>query len=132
MRFHELAEYFYNWGWQIKHDHYVAFSDYVKEMLKRKRVMIIQNGDKVTGILFFFLTNDFDLLYKKPTWGIVEDDPLGTQFYVDKMVCQKFSKVLRKEIQEAIENQFPQVVLGVYHRAPKDRCVKIYRRSIHV
>lgn len=132
MRARDLAKYFYDWGWEIKHEYFVAFSDYLKEMLKRQRVIVIQNGEEVEAIIFFFLTHDFGLLYKKRTWDIVEDESDGSQIYIDKMVCRKFTKALRKELQDSIESKFPNVNVGVYHRAPKDRCIKIYSRRIHV
>lgn len=133
MRFHRLAEIFYSWGWEIKHEHYIAFSDYLKEMLKLNRVMIIQDGESVEAVIMFYLTNDYEILYKKSTWEIAKDDPNGTQIYIDKMVCKSWNKDLRKSVQEAIEKKFPHVEMGVYHRAPKDRCVKIYsRRMAHV
>lgn len=132
MRFNQLSILFYEWGWQINHDHYVAFSDYLKEMLKMNRVMMIQNNGEIEAIILYYLTNDYEKLYKKKTWELAKDEPYGSQIYIDKMVCKKFTKEIRKALQEAIESEYPNVTLGVYHRAPKDRCFKIYRRMAHV
>lgn len=132
MKFSQLARYFYLWGWQIKHEHYSSFMEYCQEMLKRNRVIIIQKAGEVEGIIFFYLTDNYKLLYKKPLWSIAQDNPDGSQIYIDKMVCKRYTKELRKSLQDAIESKFPQVELGIYHRAPKDRCYKVYRRRQHV
>lgn len=132
MRFRQLSDLFYGWGWEIKHEHYVAFCDYLKEMLKRKRVMVIYNGEFIDAVIMFYLTHDYTKLYKKGTWEIAHDDENGSQIYIDKMVCNKYTKELRVALQSAIEDNFPQVTMGVYHRAPKDKCFKISRRMAHV
>jgi len=126
MKFHSLARLFYEWGWEIKHEHYVGFSDYVKQMLALKRVLFIREGDEVIAALFYYLTDDYELVYKKSTWDIAQDNPNGHQMYIDKMVCKKFSRELVRVIKSAVENQFPNVKVGIYHRAPKDKCIKIY------
>lgn len=128
MRFNQMARLFYEWGWEIKHHQYIAFCDYLKEMLKRNRIMMVMNNDAIEAIIFFYLTNDYAHLYKKGTWDIVEDEPNGSQIYIDKMVCKKFTKELRIRLAQAIEEKFPQVELGVYHRAPFDRCIRIRRK----
>lgn len=128
MKFHQLSQLFYNWGWQIKHEHYVFFSDYLKAMLKKNRVMVVKNGEEIEAVIMYYLTNDYKTLYKKGNWEVVEDESDGKQIYIDKMVCKKFTKELRVRLAEAIEEKFPQVELGVYHRAPFDRCIKIRRK----
>src|SRR3990167_10832588 len=129
MRFHGLSQLFYEWGWVIKHEHYTAFSDYLKEMLKRNRVMVVTEGEEIQAVIMFYLTNDYTKIYKKRTWDVVNDESDGTQIYIDKMVCKKFNKELRIRLAEAIENKFPNVVEGFYHRAPFDRCIKIRRKN---
>ena len=129
MRFHGLSQLFYEWGWEIKHEHYTAFSDYLKEMLKRNRVMVVTEGEEIQAVIMFYLTNDYTKIYKKRTWDVVNDESDGTQIYIDKMVCKKFNKELRIRLAEAIENKFPNVVEGFYHRAPFDRCIKIRRKN---
>ena|SRR3990167_2085808 len=128
MRFHGLAQLFYQWGWEIKHEHYTAFSDYLKEMLKRNRVMVVMNGEEIEAVITYYLTDDYEKLFKKSTWEVVNDDPDGSQIYIDKMVCKKFNKELRVRLAQAIEEKFPNVVEGFYHRAPFDRCIKIRRK----
>jgi len=129
MRFAQLSRLFYDWGWQINVEDYVAFSDYLKEMLKRNRVIVIMNEQEIEGIIFFYLTNDYKTIYKKPTWEVVSDDSEGSQIYIDKMLCKKFTKELRVRLAEEIEDRFPNVQFGIYHRVPFDRYIKIRRRN---
>lgn len=131
MKFTHLAKLFYEWGWQINHEHYVSFSDYVKEMVKRNRVIVLEKDNEIEAVIFFFLTYDYTKIYKKRIWDVVIDDAAGHQLYIDKMICKKFNRTMFREIKEAIEDALPQVELGVYHRAPKDKCIKIKTRSAH-
>lgn len=131
MRFTHLANLMQNWGWQIRHEHYVQFSDYLRDMLKLNRVFVVMDGELIIAVCFFYLTNDYSKLYKKNTWDVIVDNPSGNQMYIDKLVCAKWTKSVRVAVQAAIQDKFPQIVAAYYHRAPKDRCVKINRRSIN-
>ena len=98
-------------------------------MMKKNRVMLIDGPKGIEAIIMFHLTNSFEKLYKKGLWDIPEDEPDGSQIYIDKMICRKWSFSLRRKIQDTIEDYFPNVLEGYYHRAPYDRCVKIYKRG---
>lgn len=123
----QMANLMYKWGWVIRHEHYIAFCDYLKEMVKRNRVFIVKDEEEIIALCFYFLTDDFNEVYKKGTWDVIEDDPSGHQIYIDKLVCRTWTRKVRESVQEAIQTRFPQVAEGYYHRAPKDRCVKILR-----
>jgi len=132
MKFMDLAKLFYEWGWQIKPQHYEAFSRYLDSMLKRNRVMIIQNNSEVEAVILFYLTNDYEPFYKMKQWVIVPDDENGSQIYIAQMICKKWSKELRNSIREAIEEHFPNIDTVIYHRPPQDRCVKIKIGRVYV
>ena len=129
MTFDDLATEFLTWGKCIKPDQYENFKKYLREMMHRNRVMFITNANKVEAVVMFHLTNNYDKLYKKSMWAIPEDEPDGSQIYIDKMICKAWNPPLRRKIQQTIEDYFPQVKVGYYHRAPYDRCVRIYRRG---
>ena len=131
MRFGQLAKIFQEWGWEIKHEHYVAFSDYLKEMLKRRRVIVIMRDNNIEAIFTYYLTDDFNKIYKKRTWDVVDDDQNGHQIYIDKMIAKNVNIRTIRTIQDFIEENFPNVDIGIYHRAPFDKCVRIHRRKIH-
>lgn len=128
MRFVELARLFYEWGWEIKHEHYTAFSDYLKEMLKKDRVMVILKDVDIEAVIMFYITDDYEKVYKKGNWEIVKDDANGNLMYIDKMVCKKFSIELHRAINNAIAEKFPQVEEAMYLREPNDRRVTIKMR----
>lgn len=131
MRFHQLAQLFYTWGWEVKHENYVAFSDYLKDMLKKDRVFVIYENSIIVAVLLYFLTDDYTKVYKKRTFDTITDNPEGHQIYIDKMICKKWTPSLRHYIKSQILEKFPGVQEGYYHRAPRDRCVKILRRSTY-
>ncbi len=130
MKTSHIAKLFYDWGWQIKHDEYVNFVDYLKEMLKRNRVMVVKDGENIEAILFYFLTENPEKFLKKGRWSILNDDQEASKIYIDKMVCKKTNRQMVRKIQDAIESQFPNVNVGVWHRAPFDKCVQVYRRGV--
>lgn len=127
MTFLQLSNIFISWGFQIKPYEYQAFEYYTQEMLRRDRVMVIRDEQDFKAVIFYYLTNDYTKLYKKSTWETPGDEPEGHQIYMDKVVCQRWTKELRGALKRAILDKFPQVQEGYYHRAPNDRCVKILR-----
>lgn len=129
MTFFHLASLMESWGFKVKPEHYGKFELYLNKMLKANQVIIVKDEGQILAILTFFTTNNYDELYKKSTWEFIKSNPFGTQLYIDKMVCRKWTKSVRKEIQLAIQETFPQVAEAFYHRAPKDRCVKINRQE---
>lgn len=136
MTFEHLANLFQNWGYEIKPHHYPQFRDYLMSMMRKRRVMIAWDGDRIQAVITFFLTNDYDPYYRRSMWSIPEDDPQGSQIYIDKMVCARWTPSIRKSLQSTIEKCFPNVMEGYYHRGPnryrgaKDHRVKIYRRGV--
>lgn len=132
MTFDQLTTVFIAWGYAVRSDQYDDFMTYTSNMLKKKRVMLIRSENGLEAIIFFFLTNDYSKLYKKSRWAIPDDEPQGSQVYIDKMICKKWTHLIRRQVQDFIESNFPNVQEGFYHRAPYDRCVRIMRRSVHV
>jgi len=128
MKAPQMANLLYKWGMVIAHQHYIPFCDYLKEMVRRERVFIIKEGDEIIALCFYFLTDDFNLVYKKGTWDLVIDNPEGHQIYIDKLFSSKWTKKVREAVKDAIEEKFPHIEEGIYHREPKDRCVRIRTR----
>jgi len=131
MTFDHLANLMLNWGYEINTKHYFQFRYYLEEMLKKNRVMILRNEETglIEAIILYYITNDYEKLYKKPMWKVAKDDENGTQIYIDKMVCRKYTKDVRHNLGRAIQERFPNVKELIYHRAPKDRCVRILREG---
>lgn len=126
MTFDDILENMFLWGYQIKPEHYQGFKTYFETMLKMDRVIIVYNDDCIDAVITFFLTKDYNISYRKGTWDIPQDDPEGHQIYIDKLVGNynfKLARLIRKEI----EDRFPKVMEGYYHRSPKDRLFKIRR-----
>ena len=124
----QLSNLFLRWGWYIFPDQQENFKKFFREMLRRDRVMVITNDGNVEAVIFYFLTNDYKKLYKKGLWDTPEDEPKGSQIYIDKMICREWTHTLRRQIQDVIENHFPNVEEGYYHREPFDRLTKIKAR----
>ena len=129
MTFIHLANLMQNWGYEIDMKHYYQFKYYLEEMLKKNRVMIVRRNGLIEAVIIYYLTHDYTKIYKKPMWRVTEDSEDGSQVYIDKMVCRKWTRTAREDIGRALQEHFPNAKEVIYHRAPKDRCVKIRRRS---
>ena len=129
MRFGHLSRLFHEWGWQITHDSYVEFSDYLKEMLKKNRVIVIERDSEIEGVILFYLTDEYSKVYQKKTWEVVEDNPNGHLMYIDKMICKKFSREVHMAIHDAILEKYPHVEEAMYLRFPRNRRITIKPRS---
>ena len=117
------------WGHNLKTEHIAGFLYYFRQMVHKNRVATVSDEHGVQAVIFFYLTNDYRLLYKKDIWALALDKPSGCQVYVDKLVCREWNLEIRRKFQDFIESTFPNVTEAYYHRAPKDRCVRIKRRS---
>lgn len=128
MKIDNLILLFQYWGYAVDPRESHNLERYIKEMVKRNRVLLISNDGEAEAILTFFITNNFNQLYRKPTWATPEEDADGTQIYVDKMVCRRVTLPLRRKLQDTIEELFPNIEAAYYHRAPYDRCIRINKR----
>src|SRR3990167_8296794 len=104
-----------------------------KDKLRRiinfgKYAITVMDNNEILAIIFFFITNDYVRLYKKSEFATPDDTVGGFQVYIDKMLCRKWTPKIRKLVQHELETNFPYLSEAVYHRAPNDRCVKLYRR----
>lgn len=128
MKIENIIDLCVNWGYWVKLSEHEGFIFYMEEMLKRGRVLMLYENNTPIGMVTFFITNDYDSLYKKDIWDTPNEDQKGHQVYVDKMICKHMTLKMRRDIQELIENNFPLVTEAHYHREPKDRHVMIKRR----
>ena len=128
MTFDNLVNIMYSWGHALKPYHYFGFRSYFNQMLDSKQVAFIQGESGPICILFFSIVDDCTDIHKKAEWDLPRNNILGNKIYVDKMICQSWTPSLRRTVQDWIEETFPQVDEGYYHKAPRDKCVKIYRR----
>ena len=124
-----LINLFFSWGYVVNTNCYEEFTNYAEEMISRNRVAAIEDDGKIKAVMFFYITDDFNKVYKKSTWAIPEENPQGKQIYVDKFICQKVSLNLRRQLQDLIETSFPNQDELIYHRQPFDRLIRIRRRQ---
>ena len=132
MTFENLANIFLQWGYIVKPAHYERFEHYLNEMLNRHRVLFIfDEKDTIEAVIIFFLTDDYEKLYKKQTWEVPQkslENEMGKQIYIDKMVCRKWHASLRRDIRAIFQDKFPHAEECHWHRAPNDRHVILFRR----
>jgi hypothetical protein len=132
MTAHDLEKVICRWGLEIKKEHKFAFRIWLGSMLQRNRVMLIWNQDEVEAVLFYYLTNDYRILYKKPTWSIPKEDADGKQIYIDKLIARTWTKPMRELVYKMFLERFPKTTDFYYHRSPKDRLIHIKAKGVLV
>ena len=130
MTFDDLYWTFCSWGFAIKPEYYQRFKVYFEEMLRRKRVLIISEGNQFQAVIMFFITRNHETLANKPEFSIPYDDENGTEIYIDKMIAKSFNLKLKRIVQDTFESLYPNVQIGFWHREPNNRCVVTYKRRI--
>lgn len=126
----DLIREFASWGYQIKPSQINRFNEYLWIMLRRGRVAMVENEEGLQAVIFYFLTDDLAPFENKPTWATPEDSDTGHIFFVDKMLCRKWTKSVREQIREQIEAKYPQVEEGHWLRRPYNRHVILKRGGL--
>ena len=118
------------WNFVVYKDYLADFKLYFEEMKKRNRILLVRDetGDLI-AVLFFFLTSDYQSLYKKDLFATPDDEPTAHQVYVDKISAKFYNRELRNQIGDFFEAQFPQATELHYHRPPYDKHIIINRRK---
>ena len=104
---------------------------YVSKMLRDERIVELSSNGRVDGYLFYSICNSIEPYYKKKTWVYVPHIKNGHTLYVEKLVCKKWTKLLRQLFQSKILEKFPNLEQGIWHRYGKtcDRQIN-YRRKL--
>lgn len=132
MRVDQLATEFLYWGKLIRPESYDEFSHYFSTMLRRNRVLAIEDESGISCILCFFITNDLAPFANKPTWATPKDSPRGHTFFIDKMVARSWNPSLRRLVQSEVEKRYPNITQAYWLREPHNRSVIIKKRKNYV
>lgn len=132
MTFENLLLQFILWGKIVKPKEIGNYRNYLSQMLKRNRVIIISQNDEIKAILCFFLAHSAKEFDNRPLWSCPPDSEDGNIFFVDKMIAETWNPSIRRYLQNEIENRFPQVTEAFWLREPKNRNVIIKRRGTYV
>ena len=131
VRIGDIVDSFISWGQFIKIDQLHAFNRYLKEMLRRNRVIIIENEGRIEAVICYFLTDDVSKFDNKPFWSTPYDSEDGDIIFIDKMVARKWTRELRSAIYDAVIEKYPFVEQAQWLREPLNRHVIINRRRHH-
>jgi hypothetical protein len=131
MNFYNIVHQFMLWGKEVKTDHIINFKNYLSEMLRRNRIIVIEDESGIACILAYFLTDDIEKFANRPMWSCPEDSDTGETFFVDKMVARKWNREIRNMVQDQVEKRFPFVSQAYWLREPKNRSVIIRRRGAY-
>ena len=129
MKFDDLYWTFISWGYALKPGYYQRFKVYFEDMIRRKRVMILEDSNGIVAVITFFITRNHEALANKPEFACPMDDPNGSEIYIDKMICKRWTMGVRRLVQDIVESHFPRVMIGFWHREPDNRCVVTYKKG---
>jgi len=120
-----------SWGHQLRPEHIDNFTRYLRTMLRRNRVIMLESERGLEAIIFFFLISKPKDFTNRQTWTTPEDTESGHIFFIDKMLCRKWTKSVRETIREQVEAKYPQVEYGLWLRRPSNRHVILKVRRHH-
>lgn len=131
MKIDDISNCFLSWGYLVRRDQLDYFNAYIREMLNRKRILAITNGEEIDAIISYFLTDNISKFENKPNWSTPSDSEDGEIMFIDKMVARKWTKSLRVSIYNAIKEKYPFVTQVIWLREPINRHVIINMRGKH-
>ena len=97
------------------------FESYVERMLNDDRVIVFSENGKVEGVIFFSVDDETNRFWQKKMWEYLPHNPLGTTAYIELLLIKKWNMEVRKNIQYFLENRFPDLLFGRWHRRSKIR-----------
>jgi hypothetical protein len=108
--------------------------DYTTRMLEDERVIAVHRTEIPHAIIFFSISDSPDVFLAKGSWEYVPHDSFGKIVYLEKLICRKWDKELRKNVEAILIEKYPQLEYGIWHRYAKwgDRKVIAKRRLFHV
>ena len=119
-----------SWGHQLRPEHIENFTRYLRTMLRRNRVIMIESEHGLEAIIFFFLINKPQDFTNRATWTTPEDTDSGHIFFIDKMLCRNWTRDIRESIRSQVESKFPQIEYALWLRRPNNRHVILKRGRI--
>lgn len=129
MRFENLISQLMLWGKVVKAFEIPYFRGYIDQMLKRNRVIFIEENGQILALICFFLVDETASYSNRPFWSCPEDNENGHIFFVDKMIARKWTPSMRRFFERQIVDRFPQVDTAFWLREPNNRNVIIRRRE---
>lgn len=130
LKIENLRNLFLSWGYFSNDLYWNGFKTYLEKVIPMNRLIVIQKDNEIEALITFFITNDYERLYKKGSWEIPSEDPDGTQVYIDKMIARKWTPSLRRCVQEMLESKFSNTTEAYWHREPFDRLIRVRRKGI--
>jgi hypothetical protein len=90
--------------------------DYVKDMIRDKRVIELEYEDELQAVLFYSICHDSDKYLKKDTWAYKEHDEDGHIFYFEKMVAKKWNYKFHNQVYNFVTDKYPDVDILKWHK----------------
>lgn len=102
--------------------------DYFSNMILDGRFLAIYQDSKISGFITFSLCKNYEPFYRKSSWQFLGDDKSSKKIYIETMVCKKWNKYLRKELEKVLVEKYPQIEQAIWFRDKRDSDFKIIKR----
>jgi len=105
--------------------------NYRKMMADDNRIVCVDDGIDWC-VLVFSITDDYLQFINKDLWRYKFHDPEGKYLVIEKMVCSRWTKSLRKSVEEALQNNFPHFEYAIWVRDKnyKETVLKVRRKDL--
>lgn len=106
-------------------------SDYFRSMAKDGRLVTIDEDNEFLAFVTFSICDDYRVYQLKDLWEYLPHNPTGFICFIEKLAAKKWNKNIRKKLEEAILNKFPQIEETVWFRPTKTDEERKVTRRIH-
>ena len=131
----DILSHLIDWGGHFSNSQARLMLAYFDQMLSRGRCLTLYEHGALVGVCTFFVLDARTHVESWQTcqpWSTPQDEEGGTMIYIDFFATERWTKALRKEVEDQLAWRFPQFTHAVYFRfgnslrklvIPRRRCL---------
>ena len=131
MTYLDVLEIMHKVGYHIKRSVIHDVVDYVDNMLRDSRILVINRDGEPYALVLFSISNSYEPYFLKNDFDFLPHNPNGRIIYLEKLISKGWDKELRQQFEETILQIYPQLETAVWHRRG-DRKIVAKRRLQYV
>jgi len=131
MTYLDVLEIMYQLGFKVVRSVVYDVIDYLDNMLRDNRILVINKDGQPYALILFSITNSYEPFFLKSDFDFLPHNPNGRIIYLEKLISKGWDKDLRQQFEETILQIYPQLETAVWHRRG-DRKVVAKRRLQYV
>ena len=131
MTYLDVLEIMYQLGFKVVRSVIINVIDYIDNMLRDNRILVINRNGEPYALIFFSISNSYEPYFFKSDFDFLPHNPNGRIIYLEKLISKGWDKKLRQQFEQTILQIYPQLETAVWHRRG-DRKIVAKRRLQYV